>query len=107
MSFKKKQVQNHFYSGCRVTHLTCLTCGKEYEDDSWREHDGSCMTIEAENKRTFGKFYKPKAWKGDMFQPGRRVQHNYKGNNSTSKKIPQNKKGKPNYLTRARERRKF
>lgn len=79
MSFKKKQVQNHFYSGCQVTHLTCLTCGKEYEDDSWREHDGSCMTIEAENKRTFGKFYKPKATKGNMFQPGRRVQHNYKG----------------------------
>jgi len=79
MSFKKKQVQNHFYSGCQVTHLTCLTCGKEYEDDSWREHDGSCMTIEAENKRTFGKFYKPKATKGNMFQPGRRIQHNYKG----------------------------
>jgi len=79
MSFKKKQVQRHMYSSCRVTHLTCLTCGQEYTDDSWHSHDGSCETIEAEKVRTFGKYYKAKPSKGSMFQVGRRVQHNYQG----------------------------
>ena len=77
-SLKKKQVDGHFYS-CQVSKLNCLFCGLEYTDDSWRSHDGSCMTIDAEKQRTFGQFYKPKKTKGSLFVVGARVQTEMRG----------------------------
>lgn len=75
MSFKKKQVQRHLYSKCEVTHISCLACGEKFNDDAWHGHDGTCGTIEAENKRTRGQFYtEPKKNKQNLFIPGKKVQ---------------------------------